>query len=68
VLMMQLYPAILSVTLGSWLVLQYGLAGACTAAFLASLLRAATGLYYVSRIEARRSAPLEIPLLDDSPI
>lgn len=47
---MQLYPALLGVTLGSWLTWQFGVAGACTASLLAGLLRAGTGLYFVLRL------------------
>ena len=47
---MQLYPALLGITLGSWLTWQFGVVGACTASLLAGLLRAGTGLYFVMRL------------------
>ncbi len=47
---MQLYPALLGVTVGSWLTWEFGVMGACTASLLAGLLRAGTGLYFVLRL------------------
>ena len=65
VLMMQLYPAILSISLGSWLVLEFGLIGACTAALLAGLLRAVLGFYYVYKIRHLTRLHMDLPALDD---
>ncbi len=44
---MQFFPAVLGLTLGSWLTIAYGLTGACLATLLAGLLRAGLGLYFV---------------------
>ncbi len=50
---MQLYPALLGITLGSWLTLRLGVPGACLATLSASLLRAAIGGYYVYGLRGR---------------
>jgi O-antigen/teichoic acid export membrane protein len=47
---MQLYPALFGITLGTWLTLHYGVAGACFAALVAGLLRACIGYYFVNRL------------------
>jgi hypothetical protein len=44
---MQLYPAILGLTLGSWLTLHFGLDGAALASLLAGLLRVGMGCIHV---------------------
>lgn len=50
VLKMQLYPALMGVTLGTWFALSFGVTGACFAALAAGLLRAAIGWHYVGRL------------------
>ncbi len=50
VLQVQLYPALLGVSLGSWLVWQYGLFGACLASLLAGCVRVVLGLWFVWRL------------------
>jgi O-antigen/teichoic acid export membrane protein len=50
VLQVQLYPALLGVSVGSWLVWQYGLFGACLASLLAGCVRVALGLWFVWRL------------------
>ena len=63
VLKMQFYPALMSVTLGTWLALSFGVTGACFAALAAGSLRVAMGWYHVRRLrelispEPRASAP-----------
>lgn len=52
VLKMQLYPALMGITVGSLLTLRFGVTGACLAALLAGSLRAAIGCYHVSRLRA----------------
>jgi len=47
---MQLYPALLGLTLGSWLTWQHGVTGACLSALLAGLLRATVGFHSVLRL------------------
>ncbi len=47
---MQLYPALLGLTLGSWLTWQHGVTGACLSALLAGLVRAAVGFHSVLRL------------------
>ena len=47
---MQLYPAILGLTLGSWLTIRFGLNGAALASLLAGLLRVAMGCFHVLRL------------------
>jgi O-antigen/teichoic acid export membrane protein len=54
VLRMQLYPAVLGLTLGTWLTWYYGVPGACLAALLAGILRAGAGLHFLLRL---REAP-----------
>ncbi len=55
---MQLYPALLGLTLGSWLTWQHGVTGACLSALLAGLLRAAVGFQSVLRLRAPVAARL----------
>jgi O-antigen/teichoic acid export membrane protein len=50
VLKMQLYPALMAVTLGSWLTLHFGVPGACFAALVAGSMRVAIGCYHVGRL------------------
>jgi len=51
---MQLYPALLGLTLGSWLTWRFGVPGACLAALLAGLVRTGAGLRFLLRFgEAR---------------
>ena len=50
VLKMQLYPALMGVTLGSWLTLRFGVSGACFAALIAGTMRVAIGCYHVARL------------------
>jgi O-antigen/teichoic acid export membrane protein len=50
VLKMQLYPALMGVTLGTWLTLSFGVTGACLAALAAGLLRVAIGWHHVARL------------------
>jgi O-antigen/teichoic acid export membrane protein len=47
---MQLYPAVLGVTLGSWLTIRFGLDGAAFASLLAGILRVAMGAFHVMRL------------------
>lgn len=47
---MQLYPALLGLSLGSWLTLRYGVSGACLAALIAGSVRVGIGCYHVSRL------------------
>jgi O-antigen/teichoic acid export membrane protein len=47
VLKMQLYPALMGITLGSWLTLRFGVSGACCAALMAGAMRVAIGWYQV---------------------
>jgi O-antigen/teichoic acid export membrane protein len=47
---MQLYPALLGVTLGSWLTWRFGVQGACLAALLAGLVRIGAGLRFLLRL------------------
>jgi O-antigen/teichoic acid export membrane protein len=49
-LRMQIYPALLGVTLGTWLTLRYGVDGAALASLLAGLVRVGTGLLEVLRL------------------
>ena len=51
---MQLYPALIGLTLGSWLTWTYGVPGACLAALLAGAVRAGAGLRFLL---ALREAP-----------
>lgn len=55
VLMIQLWPAVLGVTVGSILIGTYGLEGACTATLLAASLRVLIALYLV--IQLRELTP-----------
>ncbi|HEY2008178.1 MAG TPA: hypothetical protein VGH23_04260 [Rhizomicrobium sp.] len=57
---MQLYPAILGLTLGSWLTIHFGLNGAALASLLASLLRAAMGCFHVLRLRGETAPPQAI--------
>jgi O-antigen/teichoic acid export membrane protein len=50
VLKMQLYPALMGITLGSWLTLRFGVSGACLAALIAGAMRVAIGWYHVGRL------------------
>ena len=55
---MQLYPALLGITLGSWLTLHDGVVGACLATLCAGLLRVVIGAYHVwrlARVDASRN-------------
>jgi O-antigen/teichoic acid export membrane protein len=67
VLKMQLYPALLGATLGTWLTLSFGVTGACSAALAAGSLRVAIGWYHVGRLRAltapepRAPAPNRLP-------
>jgi O-antigen/teichoic acid export membrane protein len=54
---MQLYPAILGLTLGSWLTLRFGLNGAALASLLAGLLRVAMGSFHVLRLRGETAPP-----------
>ncbi len=47
---MQLYPAVLGITLGSWLTIRFGLDGAAFASLLAGILRAGLGASHVMRL------------------
>lgn len=58
---MQLYPAILGLTLGSWLTIRFGLNGAALAALLAGLLRVGLGLFHVLRLRGE-TAPARAAL------
>ena len=49
---MQLYPAILGLTLGSWLTIRFGLNGATLASLLAGLLRVGMGCFHVLRLRS----------------
>src|SRR5262249_9144918 len=51
----QLYPALLGISVGSWLTWNGGLFGACLAAWLTGLVRAALALWFVLRL--RHAAP-----------
>ncbi len=57
VFLMQFYPAMLGITLGSWLTVEYGLTGACAASLLAGLLRAALGMHFVLGLRAATQSP-----------
>jgi O-antigen/teichoic acid export membrane protein len=54
---MQLYPAILGVTLGSWLTMRFGLDGAAIASLLAGLLRVGIGSVLVMRLRGATAPP-----------
>jgi O-antigen/teichoic acid export membrane protein len=54
---MQLYPAILGLTLGSWLTLRFGLDGAALASLLAGLLRVGMGCFHVLRLRGETVPP-----------
>ena len=47
---MQLYPAVLGITLGSWLTIRFGLDGAALASLLAGILRASLGVFHVMHL------------------
>jgi len=47
---MQLYPALLAVTFGTWFTLGYGVNGACFAALVAGVVRVAIGYYFVNSL------------------
>jgi O-antigen/teichoic acid export membrane protein len=67
VLKMQLYPALMGITVGSWLTLRFGVSGACLAALIAGATRVAVGWHYVARLrsltapERPASAPRRVP-------
>jgi O-antigen/teichoic acid export membrane protein len=52
VLKMQLYPALMGITVGSWLTLRFGVSGACFAALIAGAMRVAIGWHYVTRLRS----------------
>ena len=54
---MQLYPALIGLTLGSWLVWQYGVTGACLASLIAGLTRAGVGFHFVLRLRGSTVPP-----------
>jgi len=54
---MQLYPAILGVTLGSWLTMRFGLDGAALASLLAGFLRVGIGSILVMRLRGTTAPP-----------
>jgi O-antigen/teichoic acid export membrane protein len=54
---MQLYPALLGVTLGSWLTIRFGVEGAALAGLLAGLLRVGTGCFQVLRLRGETVPP-----------
>jgi O-antigen/teichoic acid export membrane protein len=54
---MQLYPAVLGLTLGSWLTIRFGLNGAALASLLAGLLRVGMGCFHVLRLRDEAVAP-----------
>jgi hypothetical protein len=54
---MQLYPALLGVTLGSWLTIRFGVDGAVLAGLLAGLLRVGTGCFQVLRLRGETVPP-----------
>jgi O-antigen/teichoic acid export membrane protein len=54
---MQLYPAILGLTLGSWLTIRFGLNGAALASLLAGLVRVALGCFHVLRLRGETVPP-----------
>lgn len=59
---MQLYPAILGITLGSWLTLRFGLDGAALASLLAGLLRVGMGCFHVLRLREEIIPPQQTAL------
>ena len=67
VLKMQLYPALMGITVGSWLTLRFGVSGACFAALIAGAMRVGIGWHYVTRLrtltvpEGHVSAPRQVP-------
>jgi O-antigen/teichoic acid export membrane protein len=60
----QLYPALLGISIGSWLTWNDGLFGACLASLLAAMVRASLGLWFVSRL--RHSVPTASAVLSAS--
>ncbi|HUE66434.1 MAG TPA: hypothetical protein VMO78_18850 [Rhizomicrobium sp.] len=54
---MQLYPAVLGITLGSWLTIRFGLDGAAFASLLAGILRAGLGAFHVMRLRGETVRP-----------
>jgi O-antigen/teichoic acid export membrane protein len=54
---MQLYPAMLGITLGSWLTIRSGLDGAALASLLAGILRVGMGGYHVMRLRDETVRP-----------
>jgi O-antigen/teichoic acid export membrane protein len=54
---MQLYPALLGVTLGSWLTIRFGVEGAALAGLLAGLLRVGVGCFQVLRLRGETVPP-----------
>ncbi len=54
---MQLYPAVLGITLGSWLTIRFGLDGAALASLLAGILRAGLGAFHVMRLREEIARP-----------
>jgi Na+-driven multidrug efflux pump len=58
---MQLYPALVGLTLGSWLTWEHGVAGACLSALLAGLVRAGVGFHAVLRLPVVPAPALAVP-------
>jgi O-antigen/teichoic acid export membrane protein len=54
---MQLYPAMLGITLGSWLTIRFGLDGAALASLLAGVVRVGLGGYHVMRLRGETVRP-----------
>lgn len=53
VFLMQAYPAAFGLVVGGWLTITWGLEGACVAALLTGLLRAAFGVHYLFTLNLR---------------
>jgi O-antigen/teichoic acid export membrane protein len=61
---MQLYPALLAITLGSWLTLHFGVTGACFAAMVAGFMRACIGYYFVNGLREQTAQNANVPVLN----
>jgi O-antigen/teichoic acid export membrane protein len=56
VFIMHLYPALVGITIGTVLIWQYGVSGACFASLLTGLLRVAVAFYFVMQISELTAA------------
>ena len=57
---MQFYPAVLGITLGSWLAIRFGLDGAALASLSAGILRAGLGAFHVMRLRGEMVRPQSV--------